>query len=151
MGAWAGALVFDAVSWVSSTEWVYARGAWLMTALGVGVGLLAALLGLADLLSLHRGSRMFRIGVRHLMAMDCAVVLFAISFAIRNRSDFAWHESASPAAIAFSVAGLAALVLGTWLGTSLTYRHGVGVDVSHEPSVSAPMSSGPSEASELPP
>ena len=127
MGAWVMALAFDAVSWVSSTEWVYARGAWLLTALGVVVGLVAALLGLIDLLAIDRSAPAFRIGIRHLAAMDTAIVLFALSFAVRNQSDFEWHATAPPLALALSLVGLTALALGTWYGTGLTYRHGVHV------------------------
>lgn len=140
MGAWVMALAFDAVSWVSSTEWVYARGAWLLTALGVVVGLVAALLGVVDLLAIDRSSPAFRIGIRHLAAMDVAIVLFAFSFVVRNQSDFAWHATAPPLALAVSFAGLAALGLGTWYGTSLTYRQGVHVAAAEDPLVTEPTS-----------
>lgn len=132
IGAWVAALGFDAVSWVSDTEWVYARGAWLLTGLGLGAGLVAALLGLIDLLAVPRETAAFRTGVRHLAAADVAIVFFAISFAVRNQSDFAFHDSATPLAIALSVVGLASLSVGVWLGTALTYEHGVRVETDDD-------------------
>ncbi len=127
VGSWLAALVFDVVSWVSSTEWAYARGAWLLTGLGVGVGLVAAQLGAIDLQGIDRSSPALRTGMRHLLAMDLAIVAFALSFVVRTQSEFGFHETASVAALVLSLVGVGALAAGVWLGSSLTYRFGVGV------------------------
>lgn len=127
IGSWLAALGFDAVSWVSNTEWAYARGAWLLTGLGVGAGLVAAQLGAIDLQGIDRSSPALRTGMRHLLAMDLAIVTFALSSVVRAQSEFAYHETASVPALLLSFAGLGALTAGVWLGSSLTYRFGVGV------------------------
>jgi uncharacterized membrane protein len=127
LGAWACALVFDALSFVSSTEWVYARGAWLLTGLGVAAALGAAFAALADLLAVPRGTPAFRVGVRHLIALDVALLAQAISFVIRNSSDFAFHDHSPTPAVALSVVGLAAMAVNQWLAGTLTYRYGLRV------------------------
>lgn len=131
-GAWASALAFDAVSFVSSTEWVYARGAWLLTGIGVAVGLVASFAALSDLLGIPRGTIAFRVGVRRLLALDVALVLFTVSFLVRNASDFAFHDPSPVLAVVLSVLGLAALAVTHWLGGTLTYRYGVRVALDEE-------------------
>ena len=131
-GAWACALVFDAISIVSSTEWVYARGAWLLTGIGVAAGLVGSFAVLADLLAIPRGTVAFRTGVRHLIALDVALVCFTASFLVRNASDFLFHDPSPTAAIALSVLGLAALAVMTWIGGTLTYGYGVRVALDEE-------------------
>jgi uncharacterized membrane protein len=131
-GAWVAAGVFDAVSFVSSTEWVYVRGAWLLCALGVAAALVAALVTLVDLLAVPRGTAAFRVGLRHLIALDVALVAFAASFLVRNRSSFDFHDTAEPAALVLSAVGLLALAAATWYGGILTYRYGVRVATDDE-------------------
>jgi uncharacterized membrane protein len=127
LGAWVGALVFDGISLVSSTEWVYARGAWLMTGLGVAAALGAAFAALADLLAVPAGTVARQVGVRHLIAVDVAIVAQTASFLVRNGSDFPFHEPSPTAAIVLSVVGLAAMGVSQWLAGTLTYRYGLRV------------------------
>jgi uncharacterized membrane protein len=131
-GAWAASLAFDALSFVSSTEWVYARGAWLLTAIGVGAGIVAAFLALADLLVLPRGTTAFRTGVRRLLALDAALVAFSASFVIRHQSDFAFHDHTAVSAVVLSVLGLVAVAACLWLSDTLTHEHGVRVALDAE-------------------
>lgn len=132
IGAWVCALGFDLISQVADTAWLYARGAYVLTGAGVGVGIVAATLGLADLVRVPRDTPAFRAGVRHLLAMDACLVLFAVSFLIRRGSDFEWHDPVSPVALGASVLGLIALAVGIWLGTRLTYTYGVRVAVDED-------------------
>lgn len=127
IGAWVCALGFDLVSQVADTAWVYARGAYVLTAIGVVVGVVAATIGLVDLVRVPRATPAFRTGVRHLLAMDGCLVLFSISFLIRRTSDFEWHDPVAVVPMATSIAGLVLLAVGTWFGTRLSYTYGVRV------------------------
>jgi uncharacterized membrane protein len=127
LGAWASALVFDAISMVSSTEWVYARGAWLLTGLGVAAGLAAAFAATADLLAVPRGTPAFRVGVRHLVALDVALAAQALSFVVRHSSDFLFHDPSPTVAVVLSVVGLGARGVAQWLAGTLTYGYGLRV------------------------
>lgn len=126
IGSWVASVVFDAVSRVSDTEFVYARGAYVLTAIGVAAAVVATLIGLTDLLTLDRGGAPFRTGVRHLLAMDVALVLFTVSFLIRRQSDFQFHDPTIAIATIVSLAGLLALAVGIWHASRLVYVHGVG-------------------------
>lgn len=125
IGAWVCASGFDLISLVADTAWVYARGAYVLTLTGVTAGVAATLVGLADLTRVPRDTPAFRTGIRHMLAMDVCLVLFAASFLVRRTSDFAWHDPVAPAAIALSVAGLGALLVGMWHGLRLSYTFGV--------------------------
>ncbi len=131
-GAWVCALGFDLVSFASSTEWVYARGAWMLTGLGVLAGLAAAFVALADLMALPRGTLAFRTGLRQLLALDVALVAFTVSFLIRNSSDFFFHDPSPVPAVVLSLVGLGALAVTHWLGGILTYGYGVRVATDPE-------------------
>lgn len=131
-GAWVAAFGFDVYSRVSDTEWVYARGAWLLTALGLIAGLVGAFAVLHDLVGIPRGTRAFAVGVRRLIALDVALALFTISFLVRNASDFAFHDPSPVAAVAASVLGLAALGCALWLEGILTFAYGVRVATDEE-------------------
>lgn len=132
VGAWVCAFGFDLVSQVADTAWVYARGAYVLTGMGVGVGLVASVLGLADLVRVPRDTPAWRTGIRHLLCMDACLVLFAVSFLIRRSSDFAWHDPVAPAPLLLSVAGLGVLAAGTWLGLRLAHTYGVRVAVDED-------------------
>jgi uncharacterized membrane protein len=132
IGAWVCSFGFDLISQVADTAWVYARGAYVLVGVGVVVGVIAATVGLIDLVNLPRGTRAFRTGVRHLLAMDAALLAFAASFLVRRTSEFRWHDGVEPAAMALSVVGLVALAVGVWLGSTLSYRYGVRVAVDAE-------------------
>jgi len=127
LGAWVCALGFDAFSFVADTEWVYARGAWLLTGLGLLAGLVAAFLALDELLGIPRDTVAFRVGVRRLVALDVALVAFTVSFLVRNDSDFLFHDPSPTLAVLASLVGLGAAAWSTWQAGILTYRYGVRV------------------------
>lgn len=132
IGAWVCALGFDLISQVADTAWVYARGAYVLTAAGVGAGLVAAMVGLADLVRVPRDTPAFRTGIRHLLCMDACLVLFAVSFLIRRGSDFEWHDPVAPLPFAISLLGLVLLAAGVWLGTRLAHTYGVRTAVDED-------------------
>ncbi len=92
---------------------------------GVIGGLLAAIFGFRDYLALPAGTRAKSIAATHGIGNVIVVVLFAISWLIRNGSD-----SLFPSALAliFSFAGIIIAGFTAWLGGELVDRLGVGVD-----------------------
>ena len=132
IGAWVCALGFDLISHVADTAWVYARGAYVLTAAGVGAGLVAAMVGLADLVRVPRDTPAFRTGIRHLLCMDGCLALFSVSFLLRRGSDFEWHDPVDPLPFAISLLGLVLLGAGAWLGSRLAHTYGVRTAVDED-------------------
>jgi uncharacterized membrane protein len=96
---------------------------------GVIGGLVAAVPGLVDLLSLREGPR--RTALVH-MAINLAVVaLFAISAWMRYRAGDAAAQTGLP--VWLSGVGVAMLAVSGWLGGKLVYEHGVAVDTESLP------------------
>lgn len=125
VGAWVCAFAFDLISQVADTAWLYARGAYVLTGIGVGAGLVAAMIGLADLVRVPRDTPAWRTGIRHLLFMDACLVLFTVSFLLRRSSDFEWHDPVAPAPFLVSIFGLGGLAAGAWLGARLAHTYGV--------------------------
>lgn len=123
-GAWVCSFGFDLVSQVANDPGVYTRGAYFLVITGVAFGLLAATLGLIDVLALPRGTPVFREGIRHLAASDAAVLVFLLSFLLRRW----WTFVETPwMLVALSGVGLLALAWSSWSGLGLSYRWGVRV------------------------
>lgn len=124
LGMLAGSIIFDIMNRVtSSARW--ADVAFWMIGAGVVTGLLAAIFGVADWLSIPKGTRAKRVGLVHGAGNVVVVLLFAASFALRIR-----NPQAAPPLGAFILSllgGGLALVTG-WLGGELVNRLGVGVD-----------------------
>lgn len=133
LGAWACSLGFDLLSQVADAAWVYERGAYVLVGGGLVLAVVAGLVGLLDLRELDRGTSAFRTGIRHLLVMDVALVLFTGSFLIRRRSDFTWHEGVAVPAMVLSLLGLVAVGAGTWLGSQLAFGYGVRVERDRSP------------------
>ncbi len=92
---------------------------------GVIGGLLAAIFGFRDWLAIPKGTRAKSIATIHGIGNAIVVVLFAISWLIRNGS-----ASIFPSALAmiFSFLGIIVACGTAWLGGELVDRLGVGVD-----------------------
>jgi uncharacterized membrane protein len=123
-GAWVCSLGFDLVSQVATDAGVYTRGAYWLILTGIGFGLVAATLGLFDVLALPRNTKVFRTGVQHLVVSDVALLVFMLSFVLRR---FLTFIETPWSLVALSVIGLVALGAASWSGLSLTYRWGVRV------------------------
>lgn len=130
-------IVFPIGLWVFSliADIVYLAGgpaAWLSAALytmGIGIagGLLAAIPGLIDLVTLPP-SNVRRVGVVHGTLNVIITGLFIINFLLRVTG------GSYAAAFALSIIAVAGLLVSGWLGGTLVYRFGVAV----EPTVSEP-------------
>jgi len=122
LGLLSAAVVFDVIylatgnpTWTTVSFW--------MIAAGIVGGLLAAVFGLIDYLSIPRGTRASRIGLLHGVTNLGVMILFIASWLLRRDS----ADVPSTAAFALSFIGVAAALLGGWLGGELVERLGVGV------------------------
>jgi uncharacterized membrane protein len=123
IGAWIAAFVFDLVAIFGDDPAVYARGAALLTLIGVIGALLAGLVGFLDLSQLESGTRVRRLALIHMAFNLGAIVVFAISLAIRAGD----LDMVNGIAVTLSVIGLIAIGISGTLGGELAYRFGVRV------------------------
>lgn len=126
IGAWVSSLVFDIASHIVTTPGFLAQGSEWLIAIGVIGALLAAMIGLLDLLAIPGGTRAFRVALLHMTLNAAIVVAYAVNFVWRHGS------YGDPAAVALgplvlSAVGLAVLTVSGFLGGMLSYRYGVRV------------------------
>src|SRR5512138_2004369 len=124
LGLLATSLAFD-IAYLSGGNPTFATTSFWMITAGILGGLLAAVFGLIDWLSIPSGTRAKRIGAWHGGGNVVIVGLFFISWLLRYGD--AAHRPSSGAFILSLVAVGLALVTG-WLGGELIDRLGVGVD-----------------------
>jgi uncharacterized membrane protein len=134
IGLLATAVVFDVLRYLTDHDG-FATAAYYMIAAGVVTGLLAAVFGAVDYLGIPAGTRAKRVGAMHGLGNVVVVVLFAVSWLLRNGA-----TGHLPSALAFVLALVGALVatMTGWLGGELVDRLGVGV--SDDAGLDAPAS-----------
>jgi uncharacterized membrane protein len=128
LGLFVTAIIFDVIHFITGTPLWSVIAYWMICA-GVIGGLVAAVFGLLDWLSLSRGSRAYRIGAWHGLGNVAVVVLFALSWVMRRA------DPGTPSVAAFVLVllgGGLGLVTG-WLGGELVERLGIGVDKGAHP------------------
>jgi uncharacterized membrane protein len=117
-------VVFDVLHIITGNA-TFSTVAYYDIAAGIIGGLLAALIGLLDWLSIPQSTRAKSIGAMHGIGNVVVVALFAVSWLIRNGNS--GHQ---PSTLAF-VISLLAIALGAvtaWLGGELVYRLRMAVD-----------------------
>ena len=124
LGLLATAVIFDIIYLVNGNP-AFPTTSFYMIAAGVIGGLLAALFGLMDWLSLPNNSRARTIGGWHGIGNVIIVVLFATSWLLR-RDNF--NLAAGGTALALEIAGVGLALVTGWIGGELVYRLSVGVD-----------------------
>jgi uncharacterized membrane protein len=115
-----------------------------MIAAGVLGGLTAAVYGFLDWLGLPSDSRAKRIGAWHGVGNFIIVVLFAVSWLLRQPA--ANHVLGTTALVLSFVGAGLALITG-WLGGELVYRLRVGVDPGAQVNAPSSLSDEPAGAS----
>jgi uncharacterized membrane protein len=123
LGLLGTSLLFD-VLYLSSGNGDWGLVAYWLIVVGIISGLIAAVFGLIDWLSIPGGTRAKRIGLLHGGGNVVVVVLFLLSWLIRR------DDPMAPEGLAIGLSALAvllALVTG-WLGGELVDRLAVGVD-----------------------
>lgn len=122
LGLLSTAVIFDVIYLVTGNPTWTTVSFWMIAA-GIVGGLLAAVFGLIDYLNIPSGTRASRIGLLHGLTNVFVMILFIASWLLRRNSP----EVPSTAALALSFIGVAAALLGGWLGGELVERLGVGV------------------------
>lgn len=124
-------LTLDALSLVLERGGAYLGGSLYVMTGAVGVAALAAPVGLADLLSVRRDSRTFRIGLTHLTVMSLVIATLAADLWLRwsqwKSPGFAADAQVSGSALMLSLLGISLLGFGSFLGGRMVYGDGVGV------------------------
>ncbi|MFL6195686.1 MAG: DUF2231 domain-containing protein, partial [Thermoanaerobaculia bacterium] len=123
LGLLATSLFFD-IAHLSSGNTLWATIAYYLIGVGIVSGLIAAVFGLIDWLSIPAGTRAKRIGLLHGGGNVVVVLLFVGSWLLRRDAP---GDPEGTAVFLSTVAVLLALVTG-WLGGELVDRLGVGVD-----------------------
>ena len=102
-----------------------AHGWWLALLAGLIVTVPTALSGLADWLTIERGTELWKTATLHLAAMVSATVFFAIAALAGHGSFKEGNLHAGP--FVLTLIGFALLTLGGWLGGSIVFVHGMRV------------------------
>jgi len=137
LGLLAVSVIFDGVYLVTH-KLVFAETAYWNILAGVLGGLAAAVFGAWDWLTLSANTRAKRIGALHGVVNVFVVLLFIVSWLIRNSEPV--HHVPTAAALALSfVAVMFALVSG-WIGGELVERMGIGVSPDAGPNASSSLS-----------
>jgi uncharacterized membrane protein len=134
LGLLATAVIFDVLYLVTGNPG-FPTASFYMIAAGVLGGLTAAVFGFMDWLGLPKNSRARRVGAFHGIGNFIIVVLFAVSWLLRQ--PVSGHVPGT-AAMVLSFAGAGLALITGWLGGELVYRLRVGVDPGAQ--VNAPSS-----------
>jgi uncharacterized membrane protein len=110
------------------------KAMWLALIGGLIAAVPAATTGFVDWLFIEWGSPRWRTATVHMTAMVTAVVLFALA-AWRQHPGYV-HGRVTTAGLVLSLAGLAVMTFGGWLGGSVVFVHGtrvLGTDAGRVP------------------
>ena len=136
IGAYTAATVMGFASIVGVAEKSAAHGWWLALVVGLIFTVPTALAGLADWLTISRGTALWRTATSHLVAMVTATVFFLIA-ALVGHAGYR-HGAVDAGPYVLTLVGFAALTAGGWLGGAITYVHGMRVlSLVEEPSLRA--------------
>lgn len=109
-----------------------AKAWWLALVVGLILTVPAALTGLADWLTITRGTPLWRTATAHLVVMVTASVLFLLAAIVGYDPYLEGDVTAGP--LVLTLAGFVALTAGGWLGGTITFVHGMRVlDLVDEP------------------
>jgi uncharacterized membrane protein len=134
LGLFATAVIFD-VLYLIVINPAFPTVSFYMIAAGIIGGLLAAIFGFIDWLALPPNSRAKNIGLWHGIGNFVIVVLFAISWLLRQDNANFVPDSL---ALILSFGGVGLALITGWIGGELVYRLGVAVDAGAN--VNAPSS-----------
>jgi uncharacterized membrane protein len=127
LGAFVSSLIFDILTRTRVGGLPYlVDGAFWLIGVGLAGALVAAVPGVVDLQTIRRGSPAFATVRAHLSLNAAAAVLFAIGYAWRA-GDHVALDKTRWGQLALSAAAVVFLIAAMWLGSKLTYRHGVRV------------------------
>lgn len=132
IGTYTVSTILAVLSVLGVSEENTARGWWLALVVGLVISVPTALTGLADWLSIERGTPLFRTATSHMLAMVTATVLFLVA-ALVGHGGYADAE-VNTGGLLLTLGGWLMLTLGGWLGGAIVFVHGMRVlDLVDEP------------------
>ena len=125
IGTYTVSAILALLSVLGVSEENTARGWWLTLVVGLVISVPTALTGLAEWLSIERGTPLYRTATSHMLAMVTATVLFLIA-ALVGHSGYVDAE-VNAGGLMLTIAGWLMLTLGGWLGGAVVFVHGMRV------------------------
>jgi uncharacterized membrane protein len=108
------------------------HGWWLALLAGLVTTVFTALTGLADWLTITRGTELWKTATSHMVAMVTATVFFGFAALFGHDDWQAGNVSAVEAVLTF--VGFGVMALGGWLGGAIVFVHGMRVlNLQEEP------------------
>lgn len=142
LGLFATAVIFDILYLITGNDSFPVASFWMISA-GILGGLLAALFGLLDYLTIPSGTRARNVGFWHGVGNAVIVVIFIIVWFIRRDAP-GYEPETFPFLLELLAIGLG--LVTAWLGGELVYRLSVSIDKGAN--LNAPSSlSGPADKS----
>jgi uncharacterized membrane protein len=136
IGLYTGAAVLGVLSALGVSEANTATAWWLALVLGLVVTGPTALTGLADWLTIRRGTPLWRTATAHLLSMVTATVFFLLAAVFGHGGYVDGEVGGGP--LVLTLVGYAFLTLGGWLGGGIVFVHGMRVlNLVDEPAVRA--------------
>jgi uncharacterized membrane protein len=126
IGAWVSSLVFDIASHLVAAPGFLAQGSEWLIAIGVIGALVAAMIGLLDLLAIPTATQAFRVALVHMTLNIAIVIAYAVNFIWRH-STYGQPASVGLGPLVLSAVSLALLGASGFLGGMLSYRYGIRV------------------------
>ena len=125
IGTYTFATIAAVLSKLGIAESESAEGWALALIVGLVITVPTALTGFADWLTISRGTPLWRTATAHLFAMVTATVLFLLAAALGYSDGIDGAVTTTP--FVLTLAGLALLTVGGWLGGSVVYNYGMRV------------------------
>ena len=125
IGLYTGATAFGVLSALGLSEENTATAWWLALVLGLIVTGPTALAGLADWLTIRRGTSLWRTATAHLLSMVTATVFFLLAAVFGHGGYVDREVGGGP--LVLTLVGYAFLTLGGWLGGGVVFVHGMRV------------------------
>lgn len=125
IGAYTAATILAALGAAGVAEEALAKGWWLALLIGLGFGVLAALTGFVEWLTITWGTPLWRTATFHMLVMVIATLLFVIA-AILGYGGYE-DGAVETGPLILVLAGFATLTLGGWLGGTIVFVHGMRV------------------------
>jgi uncharacterized membrane protein len=125
IGAYTFATIAAFVQVVGITDHNGAIAWWLALLVGLIVTVATALTGLADWITIERGTELWKTATAHMIAMVSATVFFLIALLVGHHGYT--KGDVTTGAFILTLIGFGLLTTGGWLGGAITYVHGMRV------------------------
>jgi uncharacterized membrane protein len=125
IGSYTVGTVAAVLGWVGVQEAAMAEAAFVAIVVGLLVSIATILTGFVDYLRIRRGTALWRTSTVHWVVMALANAAF-ITAAAMLQGGFDASEMSTSAAVV-TIVGFALLVVGGWIGGTITYVYGMRV------------------------